>query len=417
MLPVHQRFIRDAGARAATLDRALEFLPSDAEIDARYAARAGPDLAGVRGAGGLRQDRRSSDDLLGDRRCRTTRGSTRSLRGYFPPQLVERYGDRLDGHPLRREIVIDRRRQRRWSTGAASPSSSGPSEETGGHAGRGGPRLRGRPRGLRAARLRGPRSRRSTTWCRPSRRPRSTWSSGGCSTGPPAGSCRRGAPRSTSRAEIEHFAAGGRADAADARAPARRRAASGCERRTAELRRAGRAATTSPRRPRDARRVLAARRRRDRRSAGGEPPEQVGRLYFALSERFDVDRHAQPDHRRCRATTAGRRWPGWRCATTCTARWPGSPRNVLSATSTLRRPGRADRGLGRRTNAEGLARARATLVEIAASESFDLATLSVALRTIRTLVPSGARLARLPFHAPCGRSMPRWRSTKRPQVA
>jgi glutamate dehydrogenase len=40
--------------------------------------------------------------------------------------------------------------------------------------------------------------------------------------------------------------------------------------------------------------------------------------------------------------------------------------------------------------AEGLARARATLDEIAALEQFDLATLSVALRTIRTLVRQGS---------------------------
>ena len=29
------------------------------------------------------------------------------MRDYFPPQLVERYGDRLHGHPLRREIVTN----------------------------------------------------------------------------------------------------------------------------------------------------------------------------------------------------------------------------------------------------------------------------------------------------------------------
>ena len=40
--------------------------------------------------------------------------------------------------------------------------------------------------------------------------------------------------------------------------------------------------------------------------------------------------------------------------------------------------------------AEGLARARATLDEIAELEQFDLATLSVALRTIRTLVQQGS---------------------------
>ena len=40
-------------------------------------------------------------------------------------------------------------------------------------------------------------------------------------------------------------------------------------------------------------------------------------------------------------------------------------------------------------NIEGLTRAKSTLREIAESDSFDLATMSVALRVIRTLVPSG----------------------------
>ena len=41
-------------------------------------------------------------------------------------------------------------------------------------------------------------------------------------------------------------------------------------------------------------------------------------------------------------------------------------------------------------NAEGLARARLTLEEIAAVPTTDLATLSVALRTIRTLLRAGS---------------------------
>jgi glutamate dehydrogenase len=40
--------------------------------------------------------------------------------------------------------------------------------------------------------------------------------------------------------------------------------------------------------------------------------------------------------------------------------------------------------------AEGVGRTRATLNEIAASDNTDLATLSVALRAIRTLVGQGA---------------------------
>ena len=49
MLTVHQRFIRSLEARG-DLDRALEFLPSDAEIDTRHSERRGPHLAGVRRA-------------------------------------------------------------------------------------------------------------------------------------------------------------------------------------------------------------------------------------------------------------------------------------------------------------------------------------------------------------------------------
>jgi glutamate dehydrogenase len=40
-------------------------------------------------------------------------------------------------------------------------------------------------------------------------------------------------------------------------------------------------------------------------------------------------------------------------------------------------------------NEEGLARARATLADIGSQDEFNLATLSVALRTIRTLVGQG----------------------------
>ena len=65
----------------------------------------------------------------------------------------------------------------------------------------------------------------------------------------------------------------------------------------------------------------------------------------------------------------------------------GLTRNVLSVTAGVTDP---DERIAKwqEINAEGLARARATLVEISTSESFDLATLSVALRVIRTLVPS-----------------------------
>jgi glutamate dehydrogenase len=62
----------------------------------------------------------------------------------------------------------------------------------------------------------------------------------------------------------------------------------------------------------------------------------------------------------------------------------GLTRNVLATTP----PGDARERIAawERANSEGLARARGTLEEIVAGETFDLATMSVALRTIRTLL-------------------------------
>ncbi len=122
--------------------------------------------------------------------------------------------------------------------------------------------------------------------------------------------------------------------------------------------------------------------------ASGEPPEQVGDLYFALSEQFEVDRMLG-------RITALPRDDRWAALARMALRYDlygalaGLTRNVLAAT-----PGTADPderiAVWQQENAEGLARARATLQEIATAEAFDLATLSVAMRVIRTLVPSGS---------------------------
>jgi glutamate dehydrogenase len=122
--------------------------------------------------------------------------------------------------------------------------------------------------------------------------------------------------------------------------------------------------------------------------ASGEPPEQVGRLYFALSERFEVDRMLT-------RITALPRDDRWSALARMALRYDlygalaGLTRNVLSVTAGVDDP---DERIARwqEANAEGLSRAQATLVEIATSESFDLATLSVALRVIRTLVPGSS---------------------------
>jgi len=67
----------------------------------------------------------------------------------------------------------------------------------------------------------------------------------------------------------------------------------------------------------------------------------------------------------------------------------GLTRNVLGATPEGGEP-EARIAAWEVANAEGLARTKATLAEMSTAESFDLATLSVALRVIRTLVPSGS---------------------------
>jgi glutamate dehydrogenase len=114
----------------------------------------------------------------------------------------------------------------------------------------------------------------------------------------------------------------------------------------------------------------------------------VGRLYFALSERFEVDRmltritRLPRDDRWAALARMALRYDLYAALAALT-------RNVLAVTVGLSDP---DERIAawEALNAEGLARAKATLVEIATSESFDLATLSVALRTIRTLVPAGS---------------------------
>jgi glutamate dehydrogenase len=102
MVTVHQRFLRSLEGRGL-LDRALEFLPPDDTLAARVEEGRGltsPEFAVLVAYSkiALTEDLVASslpDDpwFLG------------TLHSYFPAQLVELYGDRLQIHPLRREIV------------------------------------------------------------------------------------------------------------------------------------------------------------------------------------------------------------------------------------------------------------------------------------------------------------------------
>ena len=144
-----------------------------------------------------------------------------------------------------------------------------------------------------------------------------------------------------------------------------------------------------PRRPRragrrPARHVLPARRGGDRGRREGSGRRGGGRLLLDL--RADRGRpDADPDHRRCLADDR------WSALARSALRYDlyaalaGLTQNVLTSTSSTDPPKeRID--AWEQQNAEGVARAEATLAEIVSLDTFDLATLSVALRTIRTLL-------------------------------
>ncbi|WP_237188385.1 NAD-glutamate dehydrogenase [Rothia nasimurium] len=100
------RLIHDLEKNAG-LNRAVEFLPTDEEIRARYEATGetlnGPELAVLAAyvkihlTAELEKTDLADDPYLG-----------RVLTDYFPPALVERFGDHLESHPLRKQIICTR---------------------------------------------------------------------------------------------------------------------------------------------------------------------------------------------------------------------------------------------------------------------------------------------------------------------
>jgi glutamate dehydrogenase len=116
--------------------------------------------------------------------------------------------------------------------------------------------------------------------------------------------------------------------------------------------------------------------------------EEVARLYFVLSERYEVDKiltritQLPRDDRWSALARAALRSDLYGALRDMTRRVIVSTSGVTDAVERVEQ--------WEEQQAEGLARARATLDEISALEQFDLATLSVALRTIRTLVQQGS---------------------------
>jgi glutamate dehydrogenase len=116
----------------------------------------------------------------------------------------------------------------------------------------------------------------------------------------------------------------------------------------------------------------------------GEDPQDVLGVYFVLSNRYDVDRLLT----RITALPRSDRWTALArqaLRSDLYSALAGFTLGVVRATSA------EAAALDRITewesaHAEGLSRARTTLDEIAALETADLATLSVALRVLRTLV-------------------------------
>jgi glutamate dehydrogenase len=380
MLPVHQRFIREL-ERRGDLDRDLEFLPRDTEIDARFAAGLGltsPEFSVLVAYSKMTL----KHDLLESGLPDESYFRTLAYR-YFPPPITQTYGERVDAHPLRREIVTTsvvndmiNRAGITFVYRASEETGAAPVEvarvfsvvrEVFGL-----PEFWSRVEALdnevptvaltalylECRRL----TDRATRWMLQTRR-----------------------SLVDVDAEIEHFAA---MSGLRALVPSLLRGAEleRLERRAAELEALGAPTELA----KDTAAMLDAFSLLDvveLSKSSDEDPEQVGRLYFALSERFEVDRMLT-------RITALPRDDRWSALARMALRYDlygalaGLTRNVLSVTRGMTDP---DERIAKwqEMNAEGLARARGTLVEIATSESYDLATLSVALRVIRTLVPSG----------------------------
>jgi glutamate dehydrogenase len=104
MLPVHQRLIHWLEERGE-LNRALEYLPSDAEIAKRRANKLGltsPEFSVLVAYAKLALKADLTPTALAD-----DPWFQQTLTEYFPPQIQDEYATPLAAHPLRQEIVIN----------------------------------------------------------------------------------------------------------------------------------------------------------------------------------------------------------------------------------------------------------------------------------------------------------------------
>ena len=102
LITVHQRMIREL-EQAGLLDRALEFLPDDEELRTRRMAGEGltsPELSVLLAYAKIWLTEQLTESGIADEPY-----FSKALTGYFPPALAERFGDALGAHPLRTQIV------------------------------------------------------------------------------------------------------------------------------------------------------------------------------------------------------------------------------------------------------------------------------------------------------------------------
>jgi glutamate dehydrogenase len=378
MLSVHGRLIAALEARGE-LDRELEFLPSKAAIAAREAARQGltsSELAVLAAYSKITLTATVLDSELPD-----DRWFSACLREYFPGKLVDKLGDLLASHPLRREIATTWVSNDLVNRGGLTFVFR-VQEETGASP-------------IEAVR--------AYTVVREVFRLPAFWDAiEALDNQLPTDvqsmlylESRRLLDRSsrwlvqTRRAsidvtgEVEHFQA-----AMDELMPLVPRLLVGSERerlqmRTAEFTGLGVPADLAERAAGllDTFSLLDV---VEIATAEKVPAAEVAGVYFAVSERIEVDRMLT-------RITGLPRDDRWSALARSALRYDlyaalaGLTQNVLAASSSTAPP--AERiAAWEQQNAEGVARAQATLEEIVSLDTFDLATLSVALRTIRTLL-------------------------------
>ncbi len=105
LVSVHRRLIAQM-EKAGLLDRQIEFLPTDKELAAREAEHAGltsPELAVLAAYVKIALSERIDSSTLPDEPW-----FQRVLRNYFPHPIAEKFADDLAAHPLHREIITTR---------------------------------------------------------------------------------------------------------------------------------------------------------------------------------------------------------------------------------------------------------------------------------------------------------------------